>query len=192
MIRDLLWGCVICGAVESLRMRDRVETCDKCGARYRRTKRGADIAVEVEGRGVETRSAAEWSSQLPAVNPTGSAECLMRVAESDMPVSGYGEYLGRVEKFDEFRFGTLTLTAEQLTFRDRDNDRLQFICPLGDITAVQPSSTSLQIKARKQPVIAIRFVNSSSRLWEERLQLALRQYYSGREIIEFQPRICLR
>jgi hypothetical protein len=67
-----------------------------------------------------------------------------------------------------------------------------FEWPLADLTAVQPSSTSLQIKAKRRPVVSFKFVYSSSRLWEERIQLALRQHYSTREIIEFQPRICLR
>jgi hypothetical protein len=75
------------------------------------------------------------------------------------------------------------------TSRDREGS---FEWSLGDLTAVQPSSTSLQIKARHQSVVAVKFVNSSSRLWEERLQVALRKYYRGRQIIDFQPRICLR
>lgn len=190
MIRDLLWGCVICGALESLRMVDRIETCRNCGARYRRA-RGAQIAVEVEGKGIETRSAAEWSRHLPAVTPTGSAECLVRTAEADLPVSAYGEYLGRVERFGAFRFGELVLTPTILSFNARDREG-SFEWPLGELTAIQPSSTALQIKARRQPVVSVKFVNSSSRLWEERLQVALRQHYSTKEIIEFQPRICLR
>lgn len=190
MIRDLLWGCVICGAEESLRMVDRIETCSACDARYRRG-RGAEIEVEVQGRGVEARSATEWSGLLPPVAATGEAECLVRIAKSDMPVSGYGEYLGRVERFGEFHFGQLTLDEQALRFRAREgSDSFEF--PLGEITAIQPSSTALQIKARKRPVVSIRFVNSSSRLWEERLQVALRKHYSGRDIIDFQPRISFR
>ena len=187
MIRDLLWGCVICGALESLDMVDRVERCAKCGAKYRRVQ-GAAIAVEVEGRGVETRSAAEWTAQLPPIPITGSAECLLRSAESSMTVTSYGEYLGRIERFGNFRFGTLTLTETALKFEPRDGEN-GFEWPLGDLTAIQPSSTALQIKARRQPVVSIKFSNSSSRLWEERLQAALRKYYGGREILEFQPRI---
>jgi hypothetical protein len=190
MIRDLLWGCVICGELESLQMLDRVETCVKCGAKYKRG-RGASIAVEVQGRGVETRSAAEWTSQLPPIPTTGTAECLLRIAESDMPISSYGEYLGRIERFGNYRFGTLTLTDTALKFEPRDDDN-GFEWPLGDLTAVQPSSTALQVKARKRPVVSIKFANSSCRLWEERLQAALRQHYKGRDVIEFQPRICLR
>jgi hypothetical protein len=190
VIHDLLWGCVICQELESLRLLDRVETCMKCGAKYRRAH-GAQISVEVRGRGLETRTAAEWTAQLPAVTATGTAEVLVRSAQSDMVVRAYGEYLGRIEKFGEFHFGELTLTEQSLKFDSRDPQG-SFEFPLGELTGVQPSSTALQIKARGQPVVAIRFVNSSSRLWEERLQVALRKYYRGRDIIDFQPRICLR
>ena len=190
MIRDLLWACVICGEEEALRVDNRIETCSACGAKYRRT-RGAHIAIEVQGRGVETRTAAEWSSQLPPVTPTGKAECLVRAAESDLTVRGYGEYLGRVEKFGNFHFGEIELSESSLKFTAREGDH-NFEWPLEDITAVQPSSTALQVKVRKRRVVSIKFVNSSSRLWEERLQVALRKHYSGREVIDFQPRISLR
>ncbi len=190
MIRDLLWGCVVCRATESLRLTDRIEQCEKCGAQYRRTN-GAQIAVSVAGQGIETRNAAEWTAQLPPVAPEGAAECLLRAAVGDLKVGGYGEYLGRVEQFGPFRFGVLSLTGDTLRFEAREGEG-SFAWSLGELTAVQPSSTALQIKARRQPVVSIKFVNSSSRLWEERLQVALRQYYKGRDIIEFQPRICLR
>ena len=162
----------------------------KCGAKYRRTD-GAQISVEVQGRGLETRTAAEWTSQLPPVTATGTAEVLVRAAQSDIVVRSYGEYLGRVEKFGQFHFGELTLNEQSLKFASRD-EQGSFDFLLGELTGVQPSSTALQIKARRQPVVAIKFVNSSSRLWEERLQVALRKYYRGRDIIDFQPRICLR
>jgi hypothetical protein len=190
MIRDLLWGCVVCGAHESLRLVDRKETCERCGAIYRRST-GAQISVEVAGKGIETRSAAEWTSQLPTVEPTGSAECLLRVAESDLTVRSYGKYLGRIERFGAYRFGRLILTEDALAFQAREGEG-SFRWPLGEVTAIQPSSTALQVKARRRPVVSIRFVNSSSRLWEERLQMALRQHYKGQHIIEFQPRLCLR
>jgi hypothetical protein len=190
LIRDLLWGCVVCGEVEALRLLDRVETCMRCGARYRRAH-GAQIRVEVEGRGVETRSAAEWTSQLPPVTATGSAECLLRAATAYVPVYARQEYLGRIEHFGEYRPGELVLTEQVLKFQPRDQQRA-VEWALSELTAVQPSSAALQIKARRQPVVAIRFVNSSPRLWDERLQLALRKHYSGRDITEFQPRICLR
>ena len=190
MIRDLLWGCVVCGAPESLRMVDRIETCEKCGATYRRSH-GAQIAVAVEGRGIETRSAAEWSRHLPPVTPVGSAECLLRAAKSELPIRAYGEYLGRIERFGDFHFGELVLTESTLSFQAREGAG-SFDWPLGELTAIQPSSTALQMKSRGRPVVSIKFVNSSPRLWEMRLQMALRQYYKDRHIMEFQPRISFR
>jgi hypothetical protein len=190
VIRDLLWGCVICGELETLRMIDRIEQCTKCGAKYRRAQ-GATIRVEVEDRGVETRSAAEWTSQLPPVSATGTAEVLLREAIADLKISGYGKYLGRIERFGDFHFGQLTLNESTLSFVGRDGQG-SFDWPLSELTGVQPSSTALQIKARKRPVISVKFVNSSSRLWEERLQVALREHHKGCNIIEFQPRVSLR
>jgi hypothetical protein len=189
VIRDLLWGCVICGELEALRMMDRVELCTKCGARYRRG-RGANITIEVEGRGLETRSAAEWTSQLPPVTATGTSECLLRAVTSDTKIRA-GVYLGRVERFGSFHFGLLALTETALSFKARAGDD-GFNWPLGELTAIQPSSTALQLKARRHTLVSIKFVNSSARLWERRLQAALRQHYRGREIIEFQPRITMR
>jgi hypothetical protein len=189
VIRDLLWGCVVCGQLESLRMTDRIECCIKCGARYRRAK-GASIAVEVEGKGIETRSAAEWTSQLPPITATGTSECLLRAAESDTKVRD-GEYLGRVERFGNFQFGQLALTETSLSFEAREGGD-SFAWALGELTAIQPSSTALQLKGRGRPLVSLKFVNSSPRLWEQRLQAALRQHYRGREIIEFQPRLTLR
>jgi hypothetical protein len=171
-------------------MIDRIEQCTKCGAKYRRAH-GASITVEVAGRGIETRSAAEWTSQLPAVSPTGTAECLLRTAVADLKIRAYGAYLGRIERFGDFQFGQLTVTDTALRFDARDADG-SFEWPLGELTGVQPSSTSLQIKARKRPLVSVKFVNGSSRLWEERLQNALRQHHKGCDIIEFQPRVSLR
>lgn len=62
----------------------------------------------------------------------------------------------------------------------------------GARTAIQASSSSIQIKARGEPVVSFRFPEDSPRFWEELLQEALRRFYRERgmgEIREFQPRI---
>src|SRR5688572_4608262 len=112
----------------------------KCGAKYRRAE-GAQISVTAQGRGIETRTAAEWTSQLPPVTPNGSAECLLRRAESYMPVRAYGEYVGRIEKFGEFQFGDLVLDEQFICFNAREREG-SFEWPLGELTGVQPSSTA--------------------------------------------------
>ena len=89
-----------------------------------------------------------------------------------------------------FRDGLIALDEDGLSFRGAD---LTLQWPLDQITAVQPTSSALQIKARAQPVAAIRFLEGSVRLWEDRLQTAIRDLWrrAGRgEITEFQP--CIR
>jgi hypothetical protein len=64
-----------------------------------------------------------------------------------------------------------------------------------DITAIQPSSATLQISARMQPLASLQVPGGSIRFWEELLCAALQAHYTvtGRgEIVEFQPRIVTR
>ena len=98
--------------------------------------------------------------------------------------------MGWIETFGPFRDGLIALDEDGLSFRGAD---LTLQWPLDQITAVQPTSSALQIKARAQPVAALRFLEGSVRLWEDRLQTAIRELWrrAGRgEITEFQP--CIR
>ena len=72
---------------------------------------------------------------------------------------------------------------------------VRFNWSLLDLTAIQLSSSTLQLKARRYPVVTIRFAVSSPKLWEERLQAAVRAAHARAghgDIIEFQPRIVTR
>lgn len=187
MIKDLLWACVVCRSEESLRQDDKVERCEQCGATYWRA-RGAEITIESRGHR-ETRRAGEWSALLPPVTPVGSATCSLSIAHSDEPIRSYGEYFGRFEKFGEAHIGTLSVDEDTLHFA---YDRHEMNWPLLELSAIQLSSSTLQVKAKRQPVMTIRFAQSSPRLWEERLQAAVRKAYESAglgEVVEFQPRI---
>ena len=190
VIKDLLWACVVCGAEESLRPRDKHEVCAKCGAVYARGTR-SNIVVKQQGRAAVEKSAREWEHLLPAVSPRGSAPCTIRMNEEDRPIRAYGKYMGRYEHFGEPSHGVLTVDAEAIRF---DGERA-FNWSLLDLTAIQLSSSTLQLKATRQPLVMIRFDTSSPKMWEERLQLAVRAAYAraGRgDVVEFQPRIVTR
>lgn len=197
MIKDLLWACVVCGARESLRpseagKKNTSEVCLQCGTRYQRG-RGANIIVTRQGREPVEKHAREWTALLPPIEPTGSARCTLRVADEDRPIRAFGMYWGRYEHFGEPAEGTLTLTDQRLSFEPADRaHRLRFDWSLLDLTAIQLSSSTLQLKAKRHPVVTIRFATSSSRLWEERLQMAVRSAYRRAglgDVVEFQPRI---
>jgi hypothetical protein len=202
-IKDLLWACPECGRERGLRRRGRVEVCIDCGTRFRR---GAGDLIEAErpGQGTVARPARAWLERLPEARlPWEGAEsqagCVfeerveIRVAEGQRAIRLGRQFFGWVERFGPKHRGTLRLGPEGLSFRGEDGQERSW--PLAALTAVQASSSSLQLKARQEPVVSIRFPEGSARLWEALVERALRLRYraEGRgEIVEFQPRIVAR
>lgn len=194
-IRDLLWACPACGEHEGLVAARGGEACRKCGARVRRG-RGATIAVEAPGRPLLVRPAWEWVDALAAPEDAGRPEghAILREADAALPVREGSELLGFVERFGPKIPGTVRLGDDALTFLP-DSGGAERIWRLLDVTAVQPASSTLQLKVRTQPVVTLRFTDGSVRLWEHRIQQRLRAAWraAGRgEIVEFQPRVTTR
>lgn len=207
MIRDLLWACPECGTIDGIvPLKRGEEECQACGARFRRGA-GATIEATLRDGTRVARAASEWAAKLPdpesafvvadrAATATGlirEADVLVRFASGYRTVHRGREYLGRIERLGPRRPGKLRLYPRELELVGPDDERRAW--PLERITAVQPSSSSLQIKVRNEPVVSFKFVNSSPRLWEELICAALRRLYRERglgEIIEFQPRIVVR
>ncbi len=197
-IRDLLYACVECGRESGLKPAEKEEICDRCGTRYRRGV-GASITCVRPNGVTETRPAAEWLDQLRShftaeeTRQEPRDRVVIRVARTHKPVRHRGVYLGKVELFGQVRSGWLTLGAQHLRF-DPDSGVAE-VWPLEQITAVQPSSTMLQIKLSRGPVCAVRFLEASSLLWEERIRNAVQRLYTERgrgDIAEYQPRIACR
>lgn len=190
MIKDLLWACVVCGMEGGIRKVGRTEVCSACGAMYRRGA-GANIIVKPKGREPVVRNAKEWANSLPPVTLTGQALADVSVSVGDTVLRDGSKFLGRVEHFGPLNRGTLVLTEDRIAFTPALGDG-GFDLRIEELTAVQPSSSALQLKARGRPVIVIKFPASSAKLWEERLQHSLRSCYARNglgEIAEFQPRI---
>lgn len=198
-IRDLLWACPACGVPNALVPARRGDVCSACGAELRRGA-GATIVVKAPGRPSEVRRAWEWCESLPALNEAGADEPLdghavLREAQpGEAPLHVRGELLGFFERYGPDRRGIVALTANAIEFRPENGGPMR-VWPFAELTAVQPASRALQLKARGQPVCSLRFTSCSVRLWERRIQNQLRRLYrdTGRgEIVEFQPRIATR
>ena len=197
-IRDLLWGCPLCGSEGSLRNRGHSTHCGTCGARLRRAD-GANILASTPDGREQRRTPAEWVDALRPPVPPGPDESLgpekavLRIAERPVAVKPGGTFVGWGERFGPKRQGTATLTPEGMLFRETDGTTHQW--RLDAFTAVQPTSSALQIKTRGEPVAYFKFLESSVRRWEHWIQQRLRALYhdTGRgEIVEFQPRISTR
>lgn len=194
-IRDLLWACPLCGAVSGLRRVDGRERCRACGTEYRRGAGSRIVAFPV-GRPRLDRSSVEWLAGLPPIEPfpDGGASRETRVsarfAGVDVRVRWRGELLGFREALGEPVAGVLRLTPDRLEFQALGGELHGW--SLGEITGVQPSSSTVQVKPRHEGVVGFRFTDESPRLWEELLGESLRRWYrrAGRgEVIEFQPRV---
>lgn len=194
-IRDLLWACPACGQPESLVRDGRAEKCRACGARLRRGRR-ATIVLEVAGRAPQVREAREWVDAL-GDSDDGQREVSARVVLRDVarswPLREGGELLGFVERFGPDMTGTLVMSTDAIRFQP-DAGPLR-VWRILDVTAVQPASSKLQLKVKGHDVVTLRFIDSSVRLWEARIQRRLREAWqaAGRgEIVEFQPRVSAR
>ena len=193
-IGDLLWACPFCATVAAVQREGRgAASCAACGARFRRGAGAALLGMPPHGEW-ERRSAADWLRALPAVpDPVREDRVEATIAGPDEVVRRGGEVLGFRETPDVVLEGTLRLDAGELTLLADDGSRR--VWALEKVTAIQPSSRVVQVKARGRPVATFRFKTGSPRLWEELLQAALRDLWRERgrgEIREYQPRIVAR
>lgn len=163
-----------------------------------RRGRAATIVVDVPGRPSVVRPAWEWCDALPEVDGSGrialQGHAILRVAEDAWPLEEGRELLGFVERFGEKIPGRVILDEQDMRFLPEDGSTMR-VWPLLDVTAVQPASSALQLKVRERPVVTLKFLDCSVRLWEQRIQEGLRRAFraAGRgEIVEFQPRVSFR
>lgn len=222
MIKDLLWACPVCQSFDALRLVEGREACVRCKSIFTRG-RGSKIGIDIRGTG-ETieRSPGELVSALPAValprisgeGKGGSGEAaeplssslpsrsggsisasrvVARIATGEEAVYRRGKLMGMIERLGPPVSGRLELAADSLLFRSDEGEERHW--PTDCITAIQASSSSLQIKVVGEYPVSFKFPETSPRRWELMLEEALRHHYRrlGRgEIVEFQPRITVR
>ena len=192
-IRELFWGCPTCGSLEALRAAPDGEGCRSCGTVYRRGPKASIVARSPDGREV-SRAASEWLALLPGECGRGGIEHVTVSAAAGFHEVRRGkELLGFFETMGEEAAGTWELLDDDVVIRLIDHEPI-FI-PLLDLTAIQPTSTSLHLKARGRPLLNVVFRDASVRLWELRLQQAVQSAWerAGRgPIVEFQPLISAR
>lgn len=196
-LSDLLWACPECGAVGGIGAEGRCA----CGTVFRRGKGSLVRARSADGR-VAVRSPDQWVDRLPSMHAlledtdgdtVRRARAVAREATSTAPIRKGGRFLNRIERYGEKRAATLEMRRDGLLYRPEGEEAR--IWPFDALTAVQTSSSTLQINARGHPLVSFRLLDDSIYLWEQLLHAALRDFYrrTGRgEIAEFQPRIVTR
>lgn len=191
-IRDLFRACPLCGGnVES------GDRCAECGTRYRRA-RGDRIEARPPGGAAQTRPAVEWLDALGRIEAEAttpvSDRVIVRVAGPHQePVRYAGEVIGFVEQFGPRQPGSATLTDAALRLETGDGGRVDL--PIDELSAIQPTSNSLQLRMRDGRLFSLRFPDTSLVRWESLLQTAVRRRWtelSRGAVTEFLPRIGCR
>ncbi|MGK7312575.1 MAG: hypothetical protein ACN0LA_10105 [Candidatus Longimicrobiales bacterium M2_2A_002] len=200
-ISDLLWACPECGEDRGLTPDGSAYRCRACDTFYRRDE-GASIRARRSDGTAVVRTPAEWLDRLPDpetlvqnrdsdVTPVRRAAVdVARVVDSDTVHGRGGGYLNRIEIWGDESPAELALFPDYLELAPGDGEPERW--PLESVTAVQASSSDLQINRTGAPLASFHFRDDSSFLWEELLHAALRDFYgrTGRgEVVEFQPRI---
>ena len=189
-----MYACVECGRESSIKpVKGSGEVCERCGTVYTR-EQGAMIRCAPPNKPEELKHPSEWLDFLaahpPVPSPGRQERVIVRLADTQEPYRHSGQYLGHVEQFGLPLTGSLRLAEDALIFARYGGG--QEVWPLDHLTAVQPSSTTLQLKIRHGPIISVRFVDASPLLWEARLREAVQARFtaSGKgDILEYQPRI---
>jgi len=193
-IRDALWACPFCRAIDAIRPDGDAEACSACGAIFRPGPR-AVISAGPPGSPPETRSLEDWETGLPDLDRAAEAipapaSAILRTASEPRPVRFQEGLLGWAERFGKKTDVTIELREDSMRLL-REGGREE-TWDLASVTAVQPSSSSVQLRRRDGTLIALAFPDGSVRLWEARLQAAVRRAYrsAGRgEITDFHPTI---
>lgn len=194
-IHHLLYACVDCGRVAGIRRAEKgTELCIECGAAYSRADQ-ANIRVRYANGTVEVRHPAAWLDHIearPSHGAPAQERVTVRFAERQKPYYHSGMYLGHVERFGPRVGGLLRVDADAVRFEATGESHHW---PLLELTAVQPSSKTLQLRLRDGTLASIEFPEGSPLLWEDRVREAVQAAYtaSGRgSIMEYQPRIVCR
>jgi hypothetical protein len=193
-IHDLLWACPDCHAYASIRTDGREEVCTRCNSRFRRGSNSSIMAIRPDGSR-EARTAVEWEARLPPIDAPntdgtlGPDSATIRIGQSKRPVLEGKRLLGFAERFGPKTPATLRLDPGTLEVDVAGSQGFQWA--LEELTAVQPSSSALQLNTRTT-LLSVRFENASVRRWEAVLCRFLRERARelGRgDVAEFQPRI---
>lgn len=204
-LRDLLYRCPRCGLDPLPGVGDLAE-CPSCGARYERGGSQTRVRVTLPGQEPFEAEARRLTAEierhggpLPDRDIPGgesilrSARVRLQEAGDERPVRWGGRLLGFVERFGDPREGTLSVTSDELAFVDAAGRREEWA--LDDLTALQASSSRVQVRTPGGRLLQFRFLDESPRRWESLLRqlVAAAWRRSGKgEVVEFQPRITTR
>lgn len=204
-LRDLLYRCPACGHDPTTGEGSQVR-CPGCGTTFRPGSGGTRILVIASGGEAGEVPAQVLTARIEAAGGAAADEALapdgeevrrarVRVRRSGgegRPVWRSGELLGFVERFGPWEEGTLVAAHDRIRL-EAGEDSPEW--GLLELTAVQGSSSTVQLRAASGELMQVRFIEDSPRRWESLIRRLVARCWERAglgEVTEFQPRITAR
>lgn len=201
MLEKFLYRCPVCMTEESIRTQsDGNIVCRRCGADFSYTE---DYRLSIKKDGKEdTKTLRETYERISANKLTEIRDDALTPpkgevlwAKSDRAqlffeqkagvFKGYKRIRAQLFRFALIDAGNLYLTNKRLLFSGTKDYEIG----LDELTSVTIESHSVLMNTRRGYALSVSFNNESGKKWEDYIRRAVRDYYRGKVIKEYHPRI---
>jgi hypothetical protein len=201
MLEKFLYRCPVCMSEESIHTQgDGGIVCESCGAGFSYTE---DYRLKIsKGKAEEIKTLREAYEKIAGfklvkVDDKGFTPRKGEVlwAKSDRAelfmeraggvFKGYGRIRAQLFRFFLVDAGNLFLTNERLLF----SGTKEYEIGLDELSSVTIESHNVLMNTKRGYAFSVSFKGESGKKWEDYIRHAVRDYYKGKVIREYHPRI---
>ncbi len=201
MIEKFLYVCPKCGSYDSILTDEKGNiTCSSCKTEYHFTK---DFKLTSETKGKkETHSLKEWYEKIKDLSPpepkdgsfpkTSGEKLRAKSKEAELfmelPAGMFHGFKGiraRLYKFEKIEDGILYLSNRRLLFRGKEDHEIK----ISELASVTIESHMVITDTKRGHAYSFEFLRESGKKWEDLIRTEVTEFYKGKKIREFHPRI---
>ena len=201
MIEKFLYVCPKCGSFDSIFTDESGKiSCSVCKTKYYFTK---DFKLSSETKGKkETHSLKGWYEKIKDLSPpkiqddsfpkTSGEKLLAKSKDAELfmeiPAGMFHGFKGiraRLYKFAKIEDGVLYLSNKRLLFRGKKDHEIK----LSDLASITIESHMVITDTKKGHAYSFEFLSESGKKWEDLIRAEVTEFYKGKKIREFHPRI---
>jgi hypothetical protein len=201
MLEKFLYRCPVCMDEESIHtQKDGGIVCQSCGADFSYTE---DYRLRIkQGTKEEVKTLREAYEKIAGgrlvkaddrgFTPRGGEVLWAKSSRAELFMErtggvfkGYGRIRAQLFRFSLIDAGNLFLTNKRLLF----SGTKEYEIGLDELSSVTIESHNVLMNTKRGYAFSISFTNESGKKWEDYIRHAVRDYYKGKVIKEYHPRI---
>ena len=201
MIEKFLYVCPKCKSYDSIFTDEKGKiSCGSCKTTYSFTK-DFKLASEKGGK-KETHSLNEWYEKIKDIPPpepkdgsfpkTSGEKLRAKSKEAELfmelPAGMFHGYKGiraRLYRFEKIEDGILYLSNKRLLFRGKKDHEIK----LEELASITIESHMVITNTKRGHAYYFEFSHESGKKWEDLIRAEVAEFYKGKKIREFHPRI---